>query len=67
MTILPSKYYIQLENGEIRKVLALSEEEAVNKAEKLSGLKAKRIVEFNKKLTKADKKEAADIFCKLFQ
>lgn len=67
MTILPSKYYIQLENGEIRKVLAFSEEEAVNKAEKLSGLKANRIIEFNKKLTKADRKEAADVFYKLFQ
>ena len=62
-----SKFYIRLKTMEIRKVIASSEEDALNKAcESFGKENVIGLADMGKPLTSAERKEAADIFRKMF-
>lgn len=62
-----SKFYIRLKTREIRKVAASSEEEAMTTAcEKFGSGNVIGFADMSKPLTRGERKEAADIFRKMF-
>lgn len=65
--VIMSKFYIRLKTMEIRKVIATSEEDALNKAcESFGKENVIGLADMSKPLTSAERKEAAEIFRKMF-
>lgn len=61
------KFYIRLKSKEIRKVIASSEDDALNKAcESFGKENVIGLADMSKPLTSAERKEAEDIFGKMF-
>lgn len=61
------KFYIRLKTREIRKVVASSEEDALNKAcESFAKENVIGLADMGKPLTRDERKEAAEIFRKMF-
>lgn len=61
------KFYFKLNNGEVRKVFAASKDEAKEIAFGRFGAdKVVGFADFTKPLTRSERKEAAEIFKKLF-